>query len=43
MAQPKKWRETIDPFSIKFKKFKLEKVLGYPHARNDVFLCERGF
>jgi len=43
MAQPKKWRETIDPFSIKFKKFKLEKVLGYPHARNDVFYVKGDF
>ena len=43
MAQPKKWRETIDPFSIKFKSFKLEKVLGYPHARNDVFYVKGEF
>ena len=39
MKQPKKWKETIDPFSIKFNNFKLIKVLGYPHARNDVFHC----
>lgn len=37
MKQPKKWKETVDPFKIQFNKFKLEKVLGYPHARNDVF------
>ncbi len=43
MAQPKKWRETIDPFSISFKIFKLEKVLGYPHARNDVFYVKGDF
>lgn len=43
MPQPKKWRETIDPFSIKFKKFKLISVLGYPHARNDVFYVKGEF
>lgn len=37
MAEPRKWRETIDPYSIKFKNFKIIKVLGYPHARNDIF------
>lgn len=35
--EPKKWKDTIDPFTINFKNFKLVKVLGYPHARNDVF------
>lgn len=40
MKQPEKWKETIDPFSIKYKKFKLIEVLGYPHARNDVFYCK---
>lgn len=35
--QPEKWKETIDPFKIRFNNFKLVKVLGYPHARNDVF------
>ena len=35
--EPKKWKDTIDPFKIEFKNFKLIKVLGYPHARNDVF------
>ena len=39
MQQPAKWKETIDPFSIKFNNFKLIEVLGYPHARNDVFYC----
>ncbi len=39
MKQPKKWKETVDPFSIEFNNFKLIKVLGYPHARNDVFHC----
>jgi aminoglycoside phosphotransferase len=37
MKQPPKWRETIDPFSIKFNRFTLSEVLGYPHAANDVF------
>lgn len=40
MKQPEKWKETVDPFSIKFNKFKLLEVLGYPHARNDVFYCK---
>lgn len=35
--QPKKWRDTIDPFLLKFHKLKILKVLGYPHAANDVF------
>lgn len=39
MKQPEKWKETIDPFSIKFNNFQLLEVLGYPHARNDVFYC----
>ncbi len=37
MKHPDKWRETIDPFSLKFNDFYLEKILGYPHAGNDVF------
>ena len=40
MKQPEKWKETVDPFSIKFNKLKLLEVLGYPHARNDVFYCK---
>ena len=40
MKQPDKWKDTIDPFSIKFNNFKLLEVLGYPHARNDVFYCK---
>ena len=40
MKQPQKWKETIDPFLIKFNNFKLLEVLGYPHARNDVFYCK---
>lgn len=37
MKQPDKWRETIDPFTLKFNNFKLLDILGYPHAGNDVF------
>ncbi|MBG0786580.1 MAG: aminoglycoside phosphotransferase family protein, partial [Anaerolineaceae bacterium] len=37
MKQPQKWRETIDPFSLSYKRFNLSQVLGYPHAGNDVF------
>lgn len=37
MNFPKKWRDTIDPFKLKFNDFVLKKVLGYPHAGNDVF------
>ena len=40
MKQPEKWKETIDPFTIEFNNFKLIEVLGYPHARNDVFYCK---
>lgn len=36
-SQPEKWRDTIDPFSLPVKKFRLKEVLGYPHAGNDVF------
>ena len=43
MKQPKKWREGVNPFEINFKDFKLIKVLGYPHARNDVFYCKGEF
>lgn len=42
MKQPQKWRETIDPFSLTYKKFQLQEVLGYPHAGNDVFYA-KGF
>jgi Ser/Thr protein kinase RdoA (MazF antagonist) len=43
MKQPDKWRETIDPFSLEFKQFELSRVLGYPHAGNDVFYVEGRF
>ena len=41
---PAKWRETCDPFSLDYHGFQLTEILGYPHARNDVFhvrgVCE---
>ena len=40
MKQPEKWKDTVDPFDIKFNSFELVEVLGYPHARNDVFYCK---
>lgn len=40
MKQPEKWKDTVDPFLIKYNNFKLKEVLGYPHARNDVFYCK---
>lgn len=36
-VHPEKWRDTIDPFTLKYKRFKPLKILGYPHAGNDVF------
>ena len=37
MKHPEKWRETADPFSLKYHDFQLLEILGYPHAGNDVF------
>ena len=37
---PEKWRETCDPFSLPYKQFRPTKILGYPHAGNDVFHAE---
>lgn len=34
---PPKWRETCDPFSLSYHSFRPTEILGYPHARNDVF------
>lgn len=34
---PAKWRETCDPFSLSYNHFRPVEILGYPHARNDVF------
>ncbi len=36
-THPSRWRETCDPFALPFRHFQLRKILGYPHARNDVF------
>lgn len=36
-THPEKWRETCDPFGLPYHDFQLTEVLGYPHARNDVF------
>lgn len=44
MIHPEKWRETCDPFLLPYRCFRLTEILGYPHARNDVFhakgICE---
>lgn len=40
MQHPEKWRETVDPFSLPYKHFDLKRILGYPHAGNDVFHAE---
>lgn len=37
VIHPEKWRETCDPFALKYSAFELKEVLGYPHAGNDVF------
>ncbi len=37
MQHPEKWRESVDPFSLPYKQFELKRILGYPHAGNDVF------
>lgn len=37
MAHPKRWRETCDPFTLKYDCFFLNEIIGYPHAGNDVF------
>lgn len=41
---PAKWRETCDPFALPYRRFTPVEILGYPHARNDVFhvrgLCQ---
>lgn len=38
--QPPKWRETCDPFALPYRSFRPAKILGYPHARNDVFYAQ---
>lgn len=37
MQHPEKWRETCDPFQLEYHCFQPLEILGYPHARNDVF------
>lgn len=43
MVHPEKWRETVDPFAVKFEHFVLKNVIGYPHAGNDVFQVDGEF
>lgn len=40
MKHPEKWRDTINPLELKMSNFKIENILGYPHAGNDVFHVE---
>lgn len=40
MNFPAKWRETIDPYKLKFNNFELKEILGYPYAGNDVFYAK---
>lgn len=40
MIHPEKWRDSIDPFELTIPNFKIERILGYPHAGNDVFQME---
>lgn len=37
MANPPRWRETCDPLFLAYRAFQPAEILGYPHARNDVF------
>lgn len=37
MKHPSQWRETCDPFSLPYHTFQPTRMLGYPHAGNDVF------
>lgn len=37
MKHPEKWRDTVNPYELQYKHFKLTEVIGYPHAGNDVF------
>ena len=43
MMHPGKWRDTCDPFALKYSAFRPTKILGYPHAGNDVFHAEGFF
>lgn len=37
MKHPEKWRDTVDPFLLPYRSFEPKRVIGYPHAGNDVF------
>ena len=37
MKHPEKWRDTCNPFALEYQEFRPVKILGYPHAGNDVF------
>ncbi len=37
MKHPEKWRDTVDPYELPYRNFRLTEVMGYPHAGNDVF------
>lgn len=43
MIHPEKWRETANPYDLEIKNFKIENILGYPHAGNDVFQVDAIF
>ena len=40
---PEKWRDTCDPFTLEYSRFRPTRILGYPHAGNDVFHAEGVF
>lgn len=35
--EPGKWRDGIDPFTLRLKMVQIQEILGYPHAANQVF------
>ena len=35
--EPEKWREGIDPFTLPLQNIRIQEILGYPHAANQVF------
>lgn len=43
MEFPKKWRDGVDPLTLKFTKFKTTEILGFPHAGNDVFYVKGNY
>ena len=36
-TEPEKWREGMDPFTLPLQSVQIQKILGYPHAANQVF------